>query len=283
MEKKILVYPGVELSGDERFKKLYHFTSFDTFVRIWLSKKLKFASFLNVNDIQESMRGVSVSNPSRLPVMFAFQDLITKYKQLSFSMDQDSFIKGYMNTMMWGYYADKTRGVCIEFDYDKLKIPNDVLKSIVTYCDIQPQQTDIPDSVTTIRGLKEHIIEEQNKLFFTKQKGWAGENEYRLVCNTQDYLEIGGAISCIYLTSYESDETIWVEQLVQDEVSVMYLHYFNDLPIASDTKKTRVQVEKTQNSPGVLRQMSEQARRYYEDNKCDENTPLILNKYYLHE
>ena len=188
-----------------------------------------------------------------------------------------------MNTMMWGYYADKTRGVCIEFDYDKLKIPNDVLKSIVTYCDIQPQQTDIPDSITTIRELKGHIVEEQNKLFFTKQKGWAGEKEYRLVCNNQDYLEIDGAISCIYLTSYESDECVWVEQLVQDEVPVMYLHYFNNLPVASNAKRTREQAEKAQNSTGILRQMSEQAKRYYEEHKYDENASLILNKYYLNE
>lgn len=47
----VSTYPGKPLAGMEKYKKLYHFTSFDTFVRIWLSKKLKFGSMLEVNDI----------------------------------------------------------------------------------------------------------------------------------------------------------------------------------------------------------------------------------------
>ena len=183
LENMISTFYGEQPLEDDRLNKLYHFTSFDTFVRIWLSKKMKFSSMLNVNDIQESMKGISISNPSHLPVMFAFQDLVTQYKQISFSLDQDSSIKGYMNTMMWGYYADKSRGVCIEFDYDKLTIPDNVLRGVVSYRDFHPQRTDIPDTITTIKELKDYIATEQNNLFFTKQTGWSGENEYRLVCN----------------------------------------------------------------------------------------------------
>lgn len=272
-------YPGIPLEGDDRFKKLYHFTSFDTFVRIWLSQKLKFGSMLSVNDIQESMKGISISNPSHLPVMFAFQDLVTQYKQISFSLDQDSSIKGYMNTMMWGYYADKSRGVCIEFDYDKLKIPDEVLKGVVNYCDIPPQRTDIPDTITTINELKDYIATEQNNLFFTKQTGWLGENEYRLVCNALDYLDVDGAIDCVYLTSYESDECRLVEQLVHDEIEVKYIHYLNGMLTASETKKTRLQIEKIQKKTGVLKQMSDQAKKYYQEHRENENSPLVLDKY----
>ena len=276
-----LEHSGMPLVGDGQFKKLYHFTSFDTFVRIWLSKKLKFSSILNVNDIQESMKGISISNPSHLPVMFAFQDLITQYKQISFSLDQDSSIKGYMNTMMWGYYADKARGVCVEFDYNKLTIPENVLRGLVNYQDIPQQRTDIPDSITTIKELKVYIASEQNNLFFIKQTGWSGENEYRLVCNTLDFLDIDGAIDCVYLTSYDSDECKMVEQLVQDKVAVKYIHYHNGLLIASETKKTRKQIEKVQKDPGVLKQMSDQAKKHYEIHREDEDYPLVLNKYIL--
>ena len=34
------VKPGQPLKGANRYKKLYHFTSFNSFVKIWLSKKL---------------------------------------------------------------------------------------------------------------------------------------------------------------------------------------------------------------------------------------------------
>lgn len=274
-------YPGIPLEGDDRFKKLYHFTSFDTFVRIWLSQKLKFGSMLSVNDIQESMKGISISNPSHLPVMFAFQDLVTQYKQISFSLDQDSSIKGYMNTMMWGYYADKSRGVCIEFDCDKLSIPDNVLRGIVNYKDVPPQRTDIPESITTIKSLKAYIDAEQTNLFFIKQTGWSGENEYRLVCNTLDFLDIEGAIDCVYLTSYDSDECKMVEQLVHDEVEVKYIHYLNGMLAVSETKKAREQIEKVQKAPGVLKQLSDQAKEYYEEHKDEEDFPLVLDKYIL--
>lgn len=274
-------YPGIPLEGDDRFKKLYHFTSFDTFVRIWLSQKLKFGSMLSVNDIQESMKGISISNPSHLPVMFAFQDLITQYKQISFSMDQSTSIKGYMNTMMWGYYADKSRGVCIEFDCDKLSIPDNVLRGIVNYKDVPPQRTDIPESITTIKSLKAYIDAEQTNLFFIKQTGWSGENEYRLVCNTLDFLDIEGAIDCVYLTSYDSDECKMVEQLVHDEVEVKYIHYLNGMLAVSETKKAREQIEKVQKAPGVLKQLSDQAKEYYEEHKDEEDFPLVLDKYIL--
>jgi len=277
----VSTYPGKPLAGMEKYKKLYHFTSFDTFVRIWLSKKLKFGSMLEVNDIQESMKGISVSNSLRLPIMFAFQDIVTHYKQISFTMDQDTFIKGYMNTMMWGYYADKSHGVCIEFDYDKLIIPSDVLKGVVEYQDIVPQRVDLPDSVNTIADVKEFVLSEQKKLFFVKQKGWIGENEYRLVSDNHNYLDIDGAVSRIYLTSYESDECKWVEQLVDGTVSVMCLHYLNNLPIASDTKKLREQIEKARNKTGVLNQISEQAKLFYKKHKNDEKEPLVLNEYII--
>ena len=33
------IYPGLPLSEEEKKEKLYHYTSFDTFVKIWLSKR----------------------------------------------------------------------------------------------------------------------------------------------------------------------------------------------------------------------------------------------------
>lgn len=47
-------YPGTKLIGKDRYKRLYHFTSFDTFVRIWLSGELLFGDVQKVNDLQES-------------------------------------------------------------------------------------------------------------------------------------------------------------------------------------------------------------------------------------
>lgn len=44
-------FPGSPLTDIEKRKNLYHFTSFETFVKLWLSKELLFADVRNVNDI----------------------------------------------------------------------------------------------------------------------------------------------------------------------------------------------------------------------------------------
>lgn len=57
-------------------------------------------------------------------VMQKFRELRLKYKQISLTMDYDSYLWGCMSTQMWAYYADKSQGVCIGLDYDKLVFPS---------------------------------------------------------------------------------------------------------------------------------------------------------------
>ena len=35
------IFPGKKLKGKEKYQHLYHYTSFDTFVRIWCTQQLK--------------------------------------------------------------------------------------------------------------------------------------------------------------------------------------------------------------------------------------------------
>ena len=59
---------GEKLTGKNRYKKLYHYTSFDSFVRIWCTKSLKFGEVMGVNDIQEKDRPVTITNMQQLPL-----------------------------------------------------------------------------------------------------------------------------------------------------------------------------------------------------------------------
>lgn len=104
-------FPGTALTADEKRKHLYHFTSFDTFVKIWLSKELLFADVRKVNDLIEQTVEWNFSNMQKLPLAGAIEDGRYAYKQISLTMDYDSYLKGCMSSMMWGYYADKTTGV----------------------------------------------------------------------------------------------------------------------------------------------------------------------------
>lgn len=279
-------YPGHKLKGKEKYQKLYHFTSFDIFTRIWLSQELKYGSITNVNDIQESSKYFSVHNVNQLPVMCAFKDILSSYKQISFTMDIDSFFKGYMNILMWGHYGDKSKGVCIEFDYDRIEFPTDALAGVVKYTDYPPQYTELPDDIETVWQVKNYISKHIKKLFFYKQTGWKGENEFRVISRSDDYLDVENAITCVYLTSCMSKECLLVEKLVKDEIPVKYLDFHQVgkicLPSVYDTKPSREEIIGAQEDPNnALELFTKQAWKYYEGRKYDDKASLILNTYSL--
>ena len=279
-------YPGHQLKGKERYKKLYHFTSFDIFTRIWIAQELKYGSISNVNDIQESLKYYSVNSLSHLPVMCAYQDILSSYRQISFTMDIDSFLKGFMNTMMWGVYGDKTKGVCIEFDYDRIQFPKGTMTGIVKYKNFPLQHTVLPDNLKTLKQVKQYISKNLKQLFFQKQTIWKGENEFRVISNGDEYLNIENAITGVYLTTCMSKECQLVEELVKDAIPVKYLDFHQDngvyLPCAYPTKTSREEIIGAQNDPNnALELFYKQAWKYYEEHKNDENVSLILNSYSL--
>ena len=143
-----------KLTGDERYKKLYHYTSFDSFVKIWLNQNLRFSPLSAVNDIQEVDFKTAVINSDRLDLCNRLNKHRLSYKQISFTMDYDSALKGCMSPMMWGLYADKRKGVCIELEYDKIKFPTGTLKDVVTYQKYVKWQNIVDERIETENGLK---------------------------------------------------------------------------------------------------------------------------------
>ena len=218
-------FPGKKLKGVERYKKLYHYTSFDSFVKIWLSKCLRFSPVSNVNDIQEKVIEASISNPEQLELAKSFIAIRKSFKQVSFTMDYDSYMKGSMSPMMWGLYADKTKGVCIELDYNKIQFPHNCLKGIVRYKAILNKYNGISPNVKTESDLNRFIRKNQKELFFTKNNCWAGENEYRVLSNEDDYLNIENAINAVYLATENSPDLVFVRKLINGIVPIKIFTY----------------------------------------------------------
>lgn len=277
-------YPGDKLKGKERYKKLYHYTSFDTFVKIWLSKKLRYSLVTNVNDIQEAESlSASVPHPNLMAVIYAYHDIRKKYKQISFTMDFDSYMRGCMSPMMWGHYADKRKGVCIEIDYEKLSLPKDCYAAPIKYKMILNKSRFIDSGVLTIKQIHQFIKKHKSDIFFTKQKCWEGENEYRIISNQDEYLDISNAITAVYLTSCDSTECLLTEQLVGDSVPVKFLHYIGGvgnkaLPMISDTRECRMQKESAKTNPNnIMVDWSKKAMDLYEQHKNDEDFILGLH------
>ena len=276
-------YPGKKLKGEERYKKLYHYTSFDSFVKIWLSKTLKFSPLPNVNDIQEAETSFSVYHPAWTPVLAAYKDIRLSYKQISFTMDYDTYFKGCMSPMMWGLYADKRKGVCIEIDYEKLALPEACMAHSIIYKPVLKKKQQIAANVHTIMQVRNYIKKNKLSIFFTKHKCWKEENEFRIVSNQDDFLDIREAISAVYLTSCSSPECILVEQLVGDSVPVKYIYYRDAcgniaLPELHDTHSSRLENEQAINNPqNILNRWAQNGNEIYEQHKDDENFPLHMN------
>lgn len=258
--------------------KLYHYTSFDSFVKIWLTKQLKFSPLNNVNDILEIDYSVMSNNPQQLPLYHAFIDLRLSYRQISFTMDYSERIKGCMSPMMWGLYADKLNGVCLEIDFDKLDLNEKILHGEVKYVDKINKVREIDSSIRTIGELHEFMVDKKEELMFTKFKCWAEENEYRILSRDLEYLDISKAISAVNLTSYESLEYNLAEKLVGSTVPIQYFHYASSKdsrPIMSDARQAAESMKKVRNGKKIY----EQSKKYYELHKGDWNYDIRQAEY----
>lgn len=241
-------YPGHRISIREKKTHLYHYTSFDSFVKIWLSQRLLFSPLSRMNDLQEkSVRSASARADS-IPFLQAYDRIRREYKQISFTMDYDTYLKGCMSPIMWGHYADKCNGVCIEFDPSKLSFPKKALHRPVQYRVALEHYTTLPSKITDLKDIDEFIRKNARRILFTKQAGWRSENEYRVVSKDDDYMDISGAITAVYLTSCRSNECLMTEELVNGSVPVKFLNYTAaidnlSIPVLTDTKTIRKQFE----------------------------------------
>lgn len=282
------VYPGVKLKGKTKYSSLYHFTSFDTFVKIWLTKVLRFSPTMLVNDIQEVRlsKSCSVCNMQQLPFLSAFNDIRPNYKQISLSMDKDSYMKGCMNTMMWGHYGDKGNGVCIELDFEKLNLPNNIhcFHGQVRYVELMDKACKIDPSLKTLKGLKKFFYKKRKAIFFTKHIGWKQEDEYRIISDELQFIDISKAIKCIYVTDCDSCTCMYVEELVKNAVPIQFIKYISTkdnkaIPILLDTKSGRENEDRKFDPNNSLNKLALQAEAHYLNNKNDESTCLLKAKY----
>ena len=208
-------------------QKAYHYTTFQTAIKILESKSLRFGKLNNMNDFHENDKLCFVDsnkNPigfDSFDVLEALQDEIYKYRQISFSVDSDNR-KGFDLHQMWGLYADKGQGVCLVFDKDMLckQIDDAVLHKIVSY-DTSVESFYIANSNDS-QSIQRNIQKQAEKLFFHKRKEWEHEQEYRFIkrctnLNKEEYLYYGKALKYIILNSAIEDADVNIfKKMVMD-------------------------------------------------------------------
>lgn len=252
------IFPGTPLKGEESYAKLYHYTSLESFRKIWENQTLKFGIISEVNDINEYSKRISTPlscgeiKEIGQRIRLAAQ-ILNSFKQISLSKDYDSYLKGCMSPMMWGHYGDKRKGVCIELDFNKIHFENEMYYSSINYSDLIKYSIDIPAEFNNKELIEKYITQELDNIFFNKTSDWSGENEFRIISNAYDFLDIDNAITNVYVTEYDSDTCFEVEKIVNNIIPIRFLHYIKSgewrLPVLTDTKIIREQELKSRNNP----------------------------------
>ena len=197
----------------EKMEKLYHFTSFDTAMKIIESNRLRFGRLNNMNDIHESDKIVFVdanNHPiDKFPsdVLDALYDEIYKYRQISLTADgKEDDKEGFDLHQMWGLYADKGEGVCLVFDKKELEkgFGSAVLHGRVSYDKtVESYYISLSNNLHSVANeIREHV----DKLFFHKRIEWEHEQEYRLLrrcplATREEYLFLGHVLKFVILSS----------------------------------------------------------------------------------
>lgn len=280
-----LSLPGKPLTGKERYSKIYHTTSLNSFLLIWATKKLKFSSLTGVNDMKEMRFSIGHENQQLLPMLFAMHDVRKSYKQISFTMDFDSSIKGYASPLIWGVYGDKNKGVCIELDYQKLKFSQDCFCDVVEYKDRTNQHIEIPEYIVTVNSLKSFIRTHQKEIFFVKDICWEHENEYRVISDSDGFLDISEAITAVYVADIDGLAFEILNEILKDtKIKFGYVHIDKGSGVlfASDARMYKQSVISSENKPkNCLRTILKQAEEHYISNKDNPNADLTKIEYNL--
>ncbi|MDR3061877.1 MAG: DUF2971 domain-containing protein [Dysgonamonadaceae bacterium] len=187
---------------------LYHFTSYDTLLKILEDNSLKFGDLNNTNDPKEYIvpipvlgsygRGKNRSTPYKdfeAEEQFALEH--KKYRLLCFSEDDDC--SNYNSPRMWAQYANRNSGCCLIIDKEKfeaelaVKFPKAKFGIVNYENQIKDLSYFLPKS-NLESDVQKYFEDNINYLFFEKSKAWESEKEYRAIIRTENdnfvYIEI---------------------------------------------------------------------------------------------
>ena len=187
---------------------LFHFTKFESFLKILETMTLRSSPLCKMNDLNEAdLSGIDWSK--EFLVMYNAQKYIrTQCSVISFSQNyevESICREGANNPAMWAYYAENSDGVCIVLDRDAL-IENNrdslkdvfyVLEDVEYTCDHNPHMEVLPGDYSTASDL---VHKNYKEIFFKKDIVWKNEGEVRfLVESPEYYINIKDAIRYIVL------------------------------------------------------------------------------------
>ena len=165
-------------------KHVFHFTKFESALRIIASKSLKFGRFENMNDIAEAKRDVYGMISADI-----INAELSKYQSISLTLDDPS-PRGFKIDPLWGHYAQGGNGVCLVFDKDRLS--QKVKEQFGTNATIAPihYSSEFSNAIFTKgdsqEAVRQYIEDNLEDIFFTKSLDWEYEHELRILIKGYD-------------------------------------------------------------------------------------------------
>lgn len=187
---------------------LFHYTKFESFLKILEDLTLLPSSFGKLNDMNEGNISNMNMNENFMVMYNAEKFIKEKCHLLCFSQNYDICGFGHEGTnhpAMWAHYAENSKGVCIVIDKEAfIKKNKAILDShFYKFEDVEyslfntPKDTEINYEANTP---EEFIMNNWKALFFLKHNDWINEDEHRLFLMDYDgKLSIDGCIKYVVL------------------------------------------------------------------------------------
>lgn len=225
---------AIQIAHFYKPKKLYKYFSFDSH---WIDNikngTIVFNSACNFNDPLDSRWSLDYEYILKARFMDADQDtkfvdeyindidkksMITLYEEdLLYLYDLyriSCFSETPCSNLMWGHYADKHKGFCLEYDVEKLTDKLNLLLPVV-YTEKPFDASDILD----MRGIDDKFATLCPVLF--KSKDWSYEKEWRIISFNRDnqieLYNVSDAITGVFLgfNTFSKDVSDKVDKLEQ--------------------------------------------------------------------
>lgn len=91
------------------------------------------------------------------------------------------FSKSWNNPLMWAYYSDKHKGLCLGFD-----IPDELVCEVNYTAELPSADEFFHELSTSKNPLTNYIGEFKTKFMLTKSSDWSHEEEYRAFLNLEN-------------------------------------------------------------------------------------------------
>lgn len=219
-----------------RIEKLYHYTNFNSFMKIMESHSLKFGKLPQMNDINERQKEIFTiyqEGNGEHSFFEEIEDALAKVRQIS--LTEDGPLPGFDIPAMWGHYADRGNGVCIVFDKQRLEgqIKKESFSSgSVKYID---QANPIAYNKDKYASVNNYFRKEQDTLFFTKTIDWSYEQEFRIInfadSHIDSFINISDCVVAVILFNNDNINITPLYTAITEIVNRHSLHNNNGLII----------------------------------------------------